>query len=254
MKTTLALPFKLDDPLEAHSLWYKYKMTVWGRESPESATIHNIMRTLRSIRHAGPLAYISVPITSGLYYYEQKLVHPEMNKGLLMQDVMNHNYRVGWSQVKMVIERRRCSVLYPADLIPARQKWQQEDFQALWLSIIAEFCTEVHMCKGWNFSNGGIEELIHTFQLRLGEPYSGSFGWPFYNTKGDHKQELDRMRRIAIFDYNGQSIDMDVATLEIEEASVWLRLHGFPTDHHQRCLAILLWTRDMIKGGFYQQI
>jgi hypothetical protein len=250
----LNLSLKLHDSLEANSLWYKYKMAVWGRESPESATIHNIMRTLRSIRHMGPLAYISVPITSGLYYYEQKLAHPEMDKGLLMSYVMDHNYHLGWSQVKKVSESRRCSVLYPADLIPARQKWQQADFQALWLSIIAEFCTELHMCKGWKFSNGGIEELIHTFQLRLGEPKSGSLDSPFYNTKGNHEQELKRMQNIAIFDSNGQPITMDRAAMEIEEASAWLRIHGFPTDHHEKTLEILLWTRDMVKKGFYQKL
>jgi hypothetical protein len=253
METTLERPFKLDDPLEAKSLWYLYKKAVWGRQSPESATIHNTMRTLRSIRRTGPLAYISVPITSGQYYYEQKLAHPEMDKKILMQEVMDYNYRMGWSEVEKVAKRRRCSVLYPADLIPARQKWQQEDFMALWLSIIAEICTEVHMCYGWNFSNGGIEELIHVFQLKLGEPHSGTLSSPFYNTKGDHDQELDRMRHIAIF-ADGKPITIEGAAYAIKEAAMWLKLHGFPTAHHEKCLATLFWTRDMIKRGFYQKI
>ncbi|HXK37620.1 MAG TPA: hypothetical protein VJ579_00945 [Candidatus Paceibacterota bacterium] len=254
MNTTLAQTLKLDDPLELHSLWYKYKKAVWGRQTPESATIHNTMRTLRSIRHGGPLAYISVPITSGLKYYELKLDNPEMDKKLLMQEVISYNYHMGWSQVEKVASRRRCSVLYPADLVPARQKWQQEDFQALWLSIIAEFCTEIHMCDGWNFSNGGIEELIHVFQLKLGEPHSGSLSSPFYNTKGDHEQELDRMRNIAVFDHEGSPISIATALLHIEEAAMWLKQHGFKVEHHERCLEVLHWTSEMIKIGFYQKI
>ncbi|MDP3645724.1 MAG: hypothetical protein Q8R25_01420 [bacterium] len=247
---TLELPLKLDTPLEAHSLWYKYKTAVWGRESPESATIHNTMRTLRAIRHRGSLAYVSVPITSGIYYYELKLLAPRAPKQELMQTVINYNYHLGWTQVEKITERRRCSVLYPADLVPARQRWQQEDFQALWLSIIAEFCTEVHMCEGWNFSNGGIEELIHTFQLQLGVPTHETM--IFFNTKEDEATERDRMRRIAIFDHQGQPITMSEAALAIEVAIAWLKKNGFPTDHLTNCLATLLWTREMIDRKFYQ--
>lgn len=254
MNTTSVQPLKLDDPLELHSLWCKYKKAVWGRQTPESATIHNTMRALRSIRHGGPLAYISVPITSGKKYYELLLDAPEMDKKLLMQEVIGHNYRLGWIQAEKVANRRKCSVLYPADLVPARQKWQQEDFQALWLSIIAEFCTEMHMCDGWNFSNGGIEELIHVFQLKLGEPHSGSLSSPFYNTKGDHEKELDRMRNIAVFDHEGHPITMEDAHRGILAAQLWLAGHGFSTAHHVRCLEILEWTRMKLENGFYQKI
>ncbi len=249
--TTLQPPLKWDAPLEAHSLWYKYKTAVWGRETPTSATIHNTMRVLRSIRNTGPLAYISVPITSGQKYYELKQVDPNMDPKEFMTAVMRANYHIGWEQVEKVQERRKCSVLYPADLIPARQKWQQEEFQALWLNIIAEMCTEVHMCRGWNLSNGGIEELIHSFQLQLGVPKTTA-NCIFFNTKGNESQERDRMRRIAIFDHEGRPVTMDNAAREIEKAINWLRNNHFPTEHHTNCLAILLWTQDMVKKGFYQ--
>ena len=166
--------------------------------------------------------------------------------------VMDHNYHEGWGLVEKVIERRRCNALYPADLVPARQKWQQEDFQALWLSIIAEMCTELHMCAGWNFSNGGIEELIHVFQLKLGLPQHK--GFVFYNTKGGEAIERDRMRSIAVFDDQGNPITIADTIREVEQATSWLKRQRlpFPTAHHTSCLKTLLWTQKKIQEGFYQ--
>lgn len=240
------------DTLENHSLWYRYKVAVWGRESPESAAIHNTMRTLRAIRHREPLAYVSTPITSGIKLYQLQLEQSSWNKRELMKLVMDHNYNEGWKLVEKVLERRRCNVLYPADLVPARQKWQQEDFQALWLSIIAEMCTELHMCAGWNFSNGGIEELIHIFQLKLGLPKHANF--IFYNTKSNEVLERDRMRSIAVFDDLGNPITITDAIREIEKAISWLKQQRPPflTAHHTSCLETLLWTQEKIHKGFYQ--
>lgn len=240
------------DSLENYSLWYKYKIAVWGRESPESAAIHNTMRTLRAIRHREPLAYVSTPITSGIKLYRLQLEQPSWNKRELMKSVMDHNYNEGWELVERVLERRRCNVLYPADLVPARQRWQQEDFQALWLSIIAEMCTELHMCTGWNFSNGGIEELIHVFQLKLGLPKHKSF--IFYNTKCDEAIERDRMRSIALFDNRGNPITIADAIRDIEKAKSWLKRQRLPfgTAHHTSCLETLLWTEKKVQEGFYQ--
>lgn len=246
------LPSAHADTLESHSLWYKYKIAVWGRESPESAAIHNTMRTLRAIRHREPLAYVSTPITSGAIFYQLQLEQPNINKKDLMKTVMDHNFNAGWHLVDKVAARRKCNVLYPAELAPARQKWKQEDFQALWLSIIGEICTEVHMCTGWNLSNGGIEELIHVFQLRLGLPKHEDF--IFYNTKSDEAVERDRMRTIALFDDKGNPITIDDAICEIEKAKIWLRRHHslFSVEHHDNCLKTLLWTREKIKQDFYQ--
>lgn len=241
-----------DDSLEANSLWYQYKSLVWQREhNPISEAIHNTMRTLRAFRNNGPLAYVSVPITSGQRFYEMKIEHPGMEMKELMTQVMWHNYQMGNDQVGKVIERRRCPTLYPADLVPARQKWRQEDFQALWLTIIAEFCTEVHLSPGWGLSNGGIEEAIHVFQLRLGLPKPLAQS-PFYNTKGEEERERDRMRRISLFDQNGEAVSADDLYKAIEECAKWLEVRGFSTDHHKKCLFTLSWTQKKMKQFLYQ--
>ena len=157
-----------DKTLESISLWYKYKIKVWLEKSEQTAVVHNIMRVLRAIHNSGNLAYVSVPITSGIFLYNLRLERPLMKKEVQVKMAIEHNYRTGWDLVDEIRNRRDCPILYPADLIPVHQEWEQAHFQALWLSIIAEKCTELHMSEGWEYSNGGSEEFVHVWQLKLG--------------------------------------------------------------------------------------
>src|SRR3989344_3851268 len=157
-----------ENSLEKHSLWFKYKVPVWlANDSPQTVVVHNIMRVLRAI-HSQELAYISVPITSGIFLYKLKLEKPSMPQAFQMKAAIDHNYLLGWQFEQELQERVRFPILYPADLVPVHQEWEQTHFQALWLSIIAEKCTEMHMCDGWEFSNGGTKELTPGRQLKIG--------------------------------------------------------------------------------------
>ena len=238
------------DILESQSLWYKYKTKVWVEETPQTSTVHNIMQTLRSIHNVNPLAYISVPITSGKIYYELKLKYPEKGNTELIKEVIDHNYHLGWKMINAIIKRNKCSVLYPADLTPAHQKWEQEHFQALWLSIIAEKCTELHLCKGWEFSNGGVEEFTHVMQLRLGVPQHPQL--IFLNTKENEKKSRKRMRSIKTYDHAGKEISLQDGLVAVERSLSWLKENGFISEKLENCQQILMWTKEKIKEGFYQ--
>ena len=111
--------------LEENSLWYKYKVPVWKEETPEVAAIHNTLRTLRSISNFEKFAYVTVPITSGLYYYDTKLKFPDIDLKKLMNESIWHNYKIGLAFIAVLKERFKHPILYPADLVPARQKWSQ---------------------------------------------------------------------------------------------------------------------------------
>lgn len=236
--------------LESKSLWYKYKVPVWEESTPEAAAIHNTMRTLRSVHNIGSFAYVSVPITSGKFYYEQKLQRPHQDPKELMRECIAYNYNTGWAFVEALKIQATRPVLYPADLVPARQKWTDAHFQALWLSIIGEMVTEVHMTEGWSFSNGGCEEFVHTLQLKLGIP--GHKTIPFLNTKEREEQGRARMRKIMIYDHRGDPITLEQGRFEITSARDWIKSRGFATDRLDNCLQLLDWTGKMISTGFYQ--
>lgn len=219
--------------LQEQSLWASYKRAVWNQSNELSATIHNAMRVLRAIHNSGELAYTSVPITSGRYLYEQSLAGK-----LDIEEVMAHNYFVGWQFVEELIQRLPHPILYPADLTPINQQWEQAHFQALWLSIIAEKATELHMADGWEYSNGGCEEFTHVMQLRLGPPEAEG-ELIFYNTKEDETAERRRMQNIRVFNQKGERLELETGIGLIQGALSWLRHHGFTAPKIEHCLELL---------------
>lgn len=236
--------------LESQSLWYRYKTAVWLSDSEQTAVVHNIMRVLRAIRNYGDLAYVSVPITSGKFLYELKLRHPLMRKEEQIKRAIEHNYNAGWDLVEELQVRRNCSILYPADLVPVHQQWEQVHFQALWLSIISEKCTELHMSEAWEYSNGGSEEFVHAWQLKLGLPRHKDLA--FFNTKETEEAERERMRNIRVYDHNGNPLLVEDGIAALERAAFWLNRNDFEPKTIQNSRKLLSWTREMIKAGFYQ--
>ncbi|MFH1780548.1 MAG: hypothetical protein ABH841_00860 [Candidatus Nealsonbacteria bacterium] len=238
------------ETLESKSLWCLYKKTVWSQKSEQTAVVHNVMRVLRAIRNSRNFAYVSVPVTTGKFFYELTLRCPSMPKQDQLRTAIDHNYLAGWAFVEDLKKRKDCPILYPSDLIPVHQQWEQIHFQALWLSIIGEKCTEVHMGDGWEFSNGGSEEFTHVMQLRLGLPKDREL--LFFNTKEDEKKERERMRSIKIYDHKGVPLSVDDGIKAIEGSLFWLRSRNFKAERLKNCLELLHWTKDMINEGFYQ--
>lgn len=237
-------------PLEEKSLWFLYKTQVWLEESPQRDVVHNAIRILRSIRNIGRLAYVSAPITSGKYTYELRLRHPDMNRDQMMETAIHSNYWSGWRFVDALQKRCACPVLYPADMTPVHQEWEQSHFQALWLSIIAEMSTEMHMCRGWEFSNGAAEEFVHVMQLRLGVPNHHDLF--FTNTKGDESVERERMKSIQVYDHSGKPMTIDDGIRLIAKSIAWLERRNIDAPKLKNCLGLLHWTKDMLDQGFYQ--
>jgi hypothetical protein len=160
------------------------------------------------------------------------------------------NYNTGREFADRLTERCAHPVIFPANFEPAHQEWEQPHFQALWLEIIAEMCTEVHMGKGWNLSNGCVEEFIHVMQLRLGIPHHGFLF--FYNTKHSEAEERERMRSIKVYDYSGQEISIEYGLHIITNSIAWLNRNRCPSERMESALELLKWTDRMIRQGFYQ--
>lgn len=196
------------------------------------------------------LAYISVPITSGKLFYSLCLKDPKRDKQEVMKEVISANYLLGKKLVDKVAIRSKCPVLYPADLVPIHQKWEQAHFQALWLSILSEMCNELHLCKGWEYSNGGVEEFTHVMQLRLGLPKHPEYA--FWNTKENEAKARKRMKMIKVFDHTGKELSLREGYELITNSVSWLLKKGFQSEKLKRCLKLLEWTELMTKKGFYQ--
>lgn len=237
------------------SLWRKYKDQVWPvdagghsrdrAESESSVTIHNIARTVRSVRTSGRFGYVSVPITSGRAKYELLLAKPYISRQELYDTLIPRNYLLGRDTVERLVSSRDYPILYPADLTPVLQKWEQADFQALWLELIGSMCTELHMCEGWEFSNGGAEEFVHAMQLKLGPPTHPEL--VFWNTKKNESEEIARMKNVVVYDHLGRRINLAQGRSMIADSLSWMKQNGFAAPALERCLATLDETELLLK-------
>jgi len=236
--------------LESLSLWYKYKTGVWLEKTEQTAVVHNIMRVLRAFHNSGNLAYVSIPITSGRFLYDLMLRRPLMRKEAQIKMAIEHNYRVGWDFVDILRVRVNYPILYPADLTPVHQEWEQAHFQALWLSIIAEKCTELHMSEGWEYSNGGSEEFVHVWQLKLGLPKHP--GLLFFNTKETEESERERMKNLVVYSHQGEALSLNDGIEAMERSLTWLRERNFEAKTLENSLSLLHQTGEMIQQSFYQ--
>lgn len=228
--------------LNFKSLWYKYKTEVWLEGSEQSAVVHNIMRVLRSINYSGDIAYLSLPITSGKFLYDLRLKNPGISKSELIKEAISKNYQTGFLFLEELRKRIACPIIFPADLIPIHQRWEQKHFQALWLSIIAEKCTQIHMSEGWEYSNGGSEELVHAFQLKLGIPYHNQL--VFFNTKESESTEITRMKSIKIYDHLGNTLTIDNSIKLLKNSIEWLSSNNFDVSSLANSLDLLIWTKN----------
>jgi hypothetical protein len=241
---------KSSKSLEEISLWYRYKTDIWNTKTPQANTTHNIMRTLRSIYFPEGLIYVSTPITSGKNLYLCQLKDRGLKKDKFIKNVIDHNYLKGYELVEEFKMRMGCPILFPADLIPAHQKWDQKHFMALWLSIIAEKATMIVMNKTWEYANGSAEEFVHVMQLRLGIPTHRDL--VFFNTKEDEREARKRMREISVLDHNGDRISLNRGYRKIQKAVIWIKSNGFKAKRLETCLELLEKTEDMIREEFYQ--
>ncbi len=256
--------------LEDVSLWRKYKEAAWPTEfSPDdeenlwpdvAETIHNIMRIVRCI-NAKELGYISCPITSGKLYYDLLRENNGFFPSQVRTAAMARNFELHNAHFKKWRESIDIPLLFPASFKPAWQRWEQEDFQALWLTIIAEKATRLYMSEGWQYSTGASEEFTHAYQLRLGMPRSGTHF--FYNTLESSVKELERMRSIAVLDHEGNELSLEKGLGLIDDAVEYIT--GLPGPEYGRpvngpfyparlieCRDVLARTGEMIDAGFYQ--
>ena len=241
-----------DDSLENWSLYYAYKVPVWisTEVSTKSQTIHTAMRLIRSLGFPGGLNYVSVPFSSGKVLYDLMLEHPGVDKKILMTKVIADNYKEGKVFYQDVVERTGIPAVFPGDFSPAGERWGQEHYQGLWLPLIAEVCTGLHLRDGWWYSDGCSEEFTHVMQLRLGLPHHP--GLLFFNSKESEEVARKRMRSIGVYDHSGKPLSLDAGMGLITKGHQFIVENGFSSEKIEHCLRCLDWTRKMMAAGFYQ--
>jgi len=235
--------------LEKQSVWIKYKSALWmDKYKEQKDNVSKTLDTFRAVRNLKHLIYVSMPITSGKYYYQLLLEHPNIPKEMLGNLSRAHNYIVGLEFMETLKEALAHPIILPADLY--YPSWVQEHYQALWLGLIAEKCTEMRMTDGWEYSNGAVEEYTHAVQLGLGIP-----DYPdliTFASKKDEELQRERMRNIIIYDAHWNVMSVYDGINKINEAIQWLSNNGFKSTIQQECKYKLQWALSRLQEGYYQ--
>lgn len=124
---------------------------------------------------AKEITYVSTPITSGGKLYEavkksgKPLKEFTADKGRMYAEVIAPNIALAETVGDGLIENGfSTTVISPATFEAKQLGWTQDQYMALWLRVINEKVTRVAMVDGWEYSNGGIEELVEAFLMASG--------------------------------------------------------------------------------------
>lgn len=241
--------------LENISLWHKYKTACWPTtkktEDPEEKglseverTIHNAMRLVRSF-YTPSLGYINCPISSGKAMYDMIEEEPLLRHmpQELQSRTINENFVRGYTHFDE-LKKTGKNLLFPALFSPAHQRWEQPEFQALWLNIIAEKVTTLYPVDDWEYSTGAAEEFTHAYQLKLGAPKSKN-----HEFRG-REEDLERWNQLNVIDARGEEISLEQGLAMIDQAIVYIKERYAIPERLINCRNVLEQTGELLTKGF----
>lgn len=135
----------------------------------EIAVLLSVVRRCADNRH--PLAYLSVPLTTGREFIE---LHARQNSKPTDQE----RFRVdrsgtlaqNRSRAHQAAEKLRTTlsgmVIDPSRLVDIPD-WEQADYHAFWSMVIEQYSEEVFFLEGWQYSVGCTIEFCTAVQLGL---------------------------------------------------------------------------------------
>lgn len=138
-------------------------------------SIEIVLSAYRSV--VGDLTYVSMPITSGKKMYEilkslglksQDELKTKMGNDFIYEQLIKPNIKTGTRSAEEVAKVNVGPVIAPAYFEARKQRWNQDEYMAMWLAMIEEKVNRVVLLDGWEFSNGGSEEYLHSVQMQAG--------------------------------------------------------------------------------------
>lgn len=206
-------------------------MGIWTRSEDwrveDSVNKDNITVVLSAYRSfLSPVAYVSMPITTGRLCYEvlekrnvksiEELA--KTDKDAVFRDIIAPNIGQGIVFAQGVQKRTDLPVIAPAVFEAKKQRWGQNDYMFLWLNFIQERAAEMHMLDGWAYSNGGCEEFVRAMEMQFG----------FVEVLNQcTAEEEERIRNMKVLDAGSCEIRFNDGFNRIYDAIVDLDSRGF---------------------------
>jgi len=171
---------------------------LWERSQHQNE-LFLVLGAFRSITN--PMAYASMPITTGKRYYDVldkhgvKSIDDLLKKDdkALVDEIIRPNIRQGIGFGKHLAEMLPYQVIIPAAFEAKRQKWTQGDYMFLWYRVLEEKAARIYFIEDWQYSNGCAQEFARGIEMQFGfvNPTNGMEFQPGF---ADFKKEFDELR------------------------------------------------------------
>ena len=219
--------------------------------------INLVLGAYRSIRY--DVAYVSMPITSGKLMYdvfEKKGVKTleelgKVDSDSIVNDIIKPNIDMGVIAADNL--NSKLPPLAPSVFEGKSFRWTQEEYMTMWLTVIKERAREMHMTDGWEYSNGGVEEITLAHQMRYrcvglinGEESLDKI-FPGLGEQ-ETRDFIEDMARMRVYDINKNELSLDDSILKVREAIQDLQERGFESKRLEISLNNLTGTKEKFCG------
>ena len=218
--------------------WTKEERDFAAFPPDRQANIEIVSSAYASMLSASGRAYLTMPVTSGRRYYEVLERHGATGiDGLLKaapdalrEEIILPNIAESVALAEAVAARIGIPLVVPGVFEARRQRWTQDEYMCLWMRLITGSVGEVHLCDGWEYSNGGAAEFARATLVR-------------------HACLPGREARMDVYDHLGRSVAIEEGCERLAAASSDLRRRGFATEALDRELSRLSGFAAMVAHG-----
>lgn len=228
----------------------------------ELANLGIVLGAYRSFRgnRRAHIAYVSMPISSGkrLYdvFYEERVrtvreLTQKCGEDALWERVIRPNITDGITLADSLGKRENLLFIAPSVFEARKWRWTQDAYMSLWYRVIGEMACKLVVMDGWEYSNGGVDEVLFALYLhwrlfRMSTLREGAAHFNLKNFCSDMPteelwRELEAMWAMRIFDARGKELRLDVLLKMCVDAVLDLRERELPYND-------ILWRANKMKA------
>lgn len=215
----------------------------------ELANLGIVLGAYRSFRgnRRAHVVYVSMPITSGRRLVDVlteegvrtvEELAAKCGKGALWERVMQPNIVEGVALADRLGRREDLLFIAPSVFEAKKWRWTQEAYMSLWYRVIGEMAGKLVVKDGWEYSNGGVDEVLFAFYLgwRVFNATTLKKGAGHFNlqnflpgmTQEEIWVELEAMWKMRVFDERGKEIRLADALKMCVDAIFDLKQRDLP--------------------------
>jgi len=152
--------------------------------------------------------------------------HPDA----LYDEVIKPNVDAGIALADRIGERDELLYIAPSVFEAKRFGWTDNEYMAMWYRVIEELAGRIVMSPGWEFSNGGTEELVRGFEMVAGliNPTNGRM--EYFPGDSDFDTEYRALKRVQLLTSENEAIGLADAIAILADSILYLRERGFAYD------------------------